>query len=325
MSAPADSCSGDLLVLARRAGVESPEWDALRTHAQGCDECGVTWLTMQWFDGAGAVRPGDERLVGRAVEATLAKRRARAGSPGRRARRPALAVAASLILVGAMASAGIALRRHWQAAPTGGSAGGTTSAGSSRGQRHTRVTPLPPTPPATPEPSSSVSVPVPATDPEPAPTPHLGPPAQTARKIATFYRDDVRPAVAPRARSRQADLFARATVARRDGRIVEAIALFRRLESEMPRTPEAVVALVALGQLLGETGEVEAALATFDSYLRQSPTGPLVPEALAARAGLLARLGRATEARACREELERRFPGSPYGTRPNRSPGGNPR
>jgi hypothetical protein len=323
MSAPADSCSGDLIVLARRAGAESPEWDALRTHARACDECGVTWLTMQWFDGAGAVRPGDERLVGRAVEATLAKRRARAGSTRPRSRRPALAVAASLILAGAMASAGIALRRHWQPAPVGGSAGGTTSAGSSIGHRRIRVGPAPQTPPATPEPSAPARVPM--TDPEPAPAPHLGPPPQTARKIAALSRDDVLPPAAPRARSRQADLFARATVARRDGRTVEAIALFRRLESETPQTPEAVVALVALGQLLGETGEVEAALATFDSYLRQSPTGPLVPEALAARAGMLARLGRATEARACREELERRFPGSPYGTRPKPSPGGNQR
>src|SRR5262249_54949798 len=73
MTTAADSsCTGDRIVLARRAGAESPEWEALLAHVRVCAECRVAWLATQWFEGTAGVEPGDERLVGRAVEAALA-------------------------------------------------------------------------------------------------------------------------------------------------------------------------------------------------------------------------------------------------------------
>jgi len=332
MSAATEACAGDRIVLAWRAGRESPEWDALRAHVQVCGECRATWQTMEWFDGAGRARPGDERLVGRAVEAAMTKRVARARSPRRRAIRPALAVAASLILAGAMASAGIALHRRWQPRTEEDADGAAGAERRAARHRRARIGPAPGTapemPPALemlPAPETPAATPVPPMAPEalvPASAPPIVPPASAARKLAVRSGGERPEVAASRARSRQqADLFARATAARRAGHAVEAIMLFRRLEREMPRTSEAVVALVSLGQLLAEAGEEEAALESFDAYLRQSPSGALVPEALAARAGLLARLGRAAEARASREELERRFPGSPYGMKPARGAG----
>jgi TolA-binding protein len=327
VSAAAEACTGDRIVLAWRAGRESPEWDALRAHVQVCDECRATWQTMQWFDGAGRARPGDERLVGRAVEAALAKRVTRARAPRRRAIKPALAVAASMILAGAMASAGIALHRSWPLRTQEESDGAAGVERRSARHRRARIVPAHSTAPEIPaDPDLPGATPAPPMAPEalaPESAPPVAAPAEAARDVAVPSAEEL-PEPAGRARSRRtdrADLFARATAAQRAGRAVEAIMLFRRLEREMPRSSEAVVALVSLGRLLAEAGEQEAALNSFDTYLRRSPSGALVPEALAARAGLLARLGRAAEARASREELERRFPGSPYGTRPARAGG----
>jgi len=142
------------------------------------------------------------------------------------------------------------------------------------------------------------------------------PRARASRKVAALPVEGAAAPVAtsPAPFSPEAELFARATAARRDGRPAEAIALFHQLEREMPATPEAVVSLVSLGNLLVDAGDAQAALASFDAYLRRSPTGALAPEALAARARALDRLGRADEALAARRELARRFPRSAYKT-----------
>jgi TolA-binding protein len=114
----------------------------------------------------------------------------------------------------------------------------------------------------------------------------------------------------PRAPSSEsaAELFARATAARSDGRQREAIALYRRLLDEHGDSREASVASVALGRLLLQTGAAKAALRAFDRYLDRSPNGTLAEEAWIGKAAAAERLGLdQTEATALRELL-RRFP-----------------
>lgn len=108
-----------------------------------------------------------------------------------------------------------------------------------------------------------------------------------------------------------ASLFAEANQARRRGDSKTAYALYRRLQAEFPRSPEAELSQVTLSMLLLDRGDAASALAGFDAYLARPRRG-LEAEALVGRARALRQLGsREAEALAWREVL-RRYPSSIY-------------
>jgi TolA-binding protein len=109
-----------------------------------------------------------------------------------------------------------------------------------------------------------------------------------------------------------AAVFVRALRERAQGQTRAAIATFRALQQQFPRTPQALVSQVSLGDLLLDGGDAAAALTAFDAYLVALPSGPLATEALLGKARALSALGRATEADTIRRELGGRFPDSAY-------------
>jgi TolA-binding protein len=277
-------CPDDRVALLRRGLDGGAEWRSFAAHARACGDCKAAWLAARSFDDSGRTEPQDEELVHRAVHAALKSRAV--ALPRRRMPRWATATIASTAVVAAV-GAGVFLR------------GATRS----------------PPPVALVSPPSDVDDLAAALDrarPElviPPEQPPADAPVATPRPRRTAAAADS-----------PAALFARATAARGAGRRAEAIVLFQRLEHEFPGSPEAIVSLVSVGELLADTGAPEPALASFDAYLQRQPGGPLVPEALAARARLLERLGRADDARATRRELQRKIPDWPYVTRSGGSP-----
>ncbi len=107
-------------------------------------------------------------------------------------------------------------------------------------------------------------------------------------------------------------LLQRATEARRQGDVAQAITLYRRLQQLFPTSSEAVLSTAPLGGLLLERGATLPALQQFDDYLRAAPAGVLVPEALYGRGRALRALGQATEERQTWRRLVAAFPDSPY-------------
>ena len=145
-------------------------------------------------------------------------------------------------------------------------------------------------------------------DAPPEPAPKIDDPAVNASpEPPTRRRDRLRRGDVASHES-AAELFARATAARSDGRHREAIALYRRLLDVHGDSREASVASVALGRLLLQTGAAKAALRAFDRYLDRSPDGTLAEEAWIGKAGAAERLGLAQTEAAALRELLRRFP-----------------
>jgi TolA-binding protein len=99
---------------------------------------------------------------------------------------------------------------------------------------------------------------------------------------------------------------------RQQGHRQPAILALRSLRRQFPDSPEAVVALVSLGNLLLDVHEPAEALPLFQQYCKESPSGALAPEAMAGQARTLEQLQRSVDAKAMWQELLRRFPGSPY-------------
>ncbi len=299
MNSDAD-CSDDRIVLARRGALDDVQWRALMSHVRACAECRSVWLAAHAFDGEGRTESEDERLVDRAAMAALA---AVAPPRARRIFRAAVIVAASLAGAAAMANVGIAIHQRRQAAAPGGQAPERQAA------RHARSIAGPATyalsePPA---PATSDSDGTPAFD-TPLATDEASALAPGGAPGKTEHVRAVPPVPAGL-------LFARATAARRSGHLADAIAAFRQLQREHPRSAEAVVSLVSLGDLLSEGTEPTAGLALLDRYLDLMPGGPLAPEALACKVRALNRLGRVTEAQRGHDELVRRFPNWIYGQR----------
>ena len=108
-----------------------------------------------------------------------------------------------------------------------------------------------------------------------------------------------------------ASLLTDASAARRAGETDRAIALYRRLENEFPKSPEAGLAALPLGGLLLDRGEARAALAEFDRHVRGGQSR-LLPEALYGRGRSLAALGNRGEERRTWARLLDQFPQSPY-------------
>jgi TolA-binding protein len=138
----------------------------------------------------------------------------------------------------------------------------------------------------------------------------VSPPAYRTPRPAQEARGSAAPAGVAQAET-AASLFADANQARRRGDSNAASTLYRRLQSEYPRSPEAELSQVTLSMALLDRGDAAGALAGFDAYLSRPRRG-LEAEALVGRARALRALGsRDAEAVAWREVL-RRYPSSVY-------------
>jgi tetratricopeptide (TPR) repeat protein len=140
----------------------------------------------------------------------------------------------------------------------------------------------------------------PSADAQPAPTPRGGEgsgtgPASSAAETSS--------------RARPAELLTRARALRASGRYREAAAVYRQLVSSYPRSDEARVSWVSLGELsLSELGDAEAALSCFESYLRGG--GSLSQEARYGKIRALGKLHRVAEERAAIERFLVDYPKS---------------
>jgi len=100
-----------------------------------------------------------------------------------------------------------------------------------------------------------------------------------------------------------AALFARATAARRAGRVDEARRAYQQLGRDFPATIEAQTGQVAYGRWLLDRDEAQPAAVVFDDYLRANPRGTLAAEAAVGRAEALERLGDRPGARRAWEDV----------------------
>jgi len=106
------------------------------------------------------------------------------------------------------------------------------------------------------------------------------------------------------------ELLTRARSLRAAGRAVEAAQAYRHLIMTWPRSSEARVGLISLGELeLSELSEPAAALHDFSAYLKVR--GSLDPEARYGRIRALARLGRQAEELSEARAFVRDYPSSP--------------
>lgn len=119
------------------------------------------------------------------------------------------------------------------------------------------------------------------------------------------------PATADGAETR-GSLFARASLARRQGAVREAIDLYAQVLRRFPGSAEAAQAEVTLGALRLQSGAAGAGLRHFERYLARYPGGPLAAEALWGKTRALAALGRDDEARRDLQLLLNRYPRSTY-------------
>jgi TolA-binding protein len=109
------------------------------------------------------------------------------------------------------------------------------------------------------------------------------------------------------------ELFSRANQARRDGKVTEAVRLYRALQERFSGSSEELVSRVALGRLLlDRLGDSRGALVQFNSYLASPGHGALREEAMVGRALSLGRMGRAAEERAAWRDLLDAWPQSTY-------------
>ena len=107
-------------------------------------------------------------------------------------------------------------------------------------------------------------------------------------------------------------LFAEANRLRAAGRIVQAIRGYRLLQEQFPRSREAILSRVSLGNLLLGRHETEPALEQFNAYLSANPGGVLGEEALFGKARALRALGRSAEEREACVLLLSAYPRSVY-------------
>ena len=116
--------------------------------------------------------------------------------------------------------------------------------------------------------------------------------------------------------SSAAEAFSRANLARRDGKVKEAVRLYRALQERFAGSSEELVSRVALGRLLlDRLGDSRGALVQFNSYLASPGSGALREEAMVGRALSLGRLGRSAEERAAWKALLEAWPKSTHAKR----------
>jgi len=301
-------CTSDLAVRARRGDLNGAERAALDAHVSACAACRLVLDLGRAFDAPDVCALDDEARIqrlARAAEAwTRHGRSPRRSGHTRALRRNAFVLlAACLVLCGGLAAAALGTRA-WapfarvlpsprptpEQAP--GSRGGAKP--SSAGAEHDGQEPAPVAALPAGVPAAAVDLAHAASSPRvagPRPRAHLAAASPSGEEAAAMFRA--------------------ASDARRSGDDGAAMALYQKLERRFPRSPEAELSAVPLGEMLLAADRPGAALAQFDR-----PSGVLGgtfrPEALYGRARALAALGdEAGETRAWRQLLEE-FPKCPY-------------
>jgi len=294
------NCPDDLLVRARqgRGGLSLVEQQRLESHLSGC---GLCRMAASLGDSLGRSSSPDvedvamaERLIAHLLSpVAVGERRLRAPAPtpsrarGFRSRRRRLvdarmAVAAALLLL----IAGGASAAWWRYVPSWRRPSPELrqpEPAVQAGPKRRRAA------------SHAVREPAPEPEVTPAPPAIVEPPAAAAVRV--------RPAAA--------ELFRQANQERRAGRFDRAIASYRTLQRAQPRTQEATLSYLSMGELYLERDQPEAALAAYDGYLNTGDVA-LAEEALVGKASALERLGRVAAERAVWVTLLARHPQSDY-------------
>jgi hypothetical protein len=290
----------DLVIRARSAVLSEREREDLVQTLTTSAAARTAYEIGSDLDLMARVRPGDEALVERALEVTLA----RSNRSQRRMPRIALVLAATLALASAAAATHQVLVWRSNARPLVPARTALVERAAPKlAKAQGKPSPVP-DPIATMSPETRV-VPAPA----PATPLSLRPAAQ--HPPGQVAREDMGE---PVDRATAASLFQEAGAARRAGDLARARALYAELEASFPGSNEARVSRVSLGKLFllaGKAGDAEVA---FAQYLR-SGAADLREEALVGRADALKALGRNAEERNVRQELVRRYPASVYANR----------
>jgi TolA-binding protein len=297
----------DLLDKLARGDLTSTERELLSAHLASCDVCRFE-LTVSVDLEDEAKHLTSSGPPTRLFPPALAPRQSRLAPERRRSRRMIWFVAAALVITatGALASVspvGRSFLALLQAQPVESalapSAAPPAPSSARAGRAGSRA-----------EEGESAVEASPSSGPTPSAASPPAPPAARAPSRAPERRAPAPAEPAPPAES-AASLFAEANQARRRGDSTRAAALYRRLQSEFPRSPEAELSQVTLSMLLLDRGDAAGALSGFDSYLSRPRRG-LEAEALVGRARALRALGSfEAEAGAWREVL-RRYPNSVY-------------
>jgi TolA-binding protein len=159
---------------------------------------------------------------------------------------------------------------------------------------------------ALPQQAPRVAAPGPVVEERHAPEPaRLAPPSAELSPKPSLVED-----------SSAAEAFSRANLARRDGKVKEAVRLYRALQERFAGSSEELVSRVALGRLLlDRLGDSRGALVQFNSYLASPGSGALREEAMVGRALALGRLRRGAEERAAWVALLEAWPKSAHAKR----------
>jgi len=260
-------------------GLEADEDAALRAFEAEAGEV---------FPQLGDARPGDEALVARLTEQTIAAGPAAAGT--------AVVGAKTIAIAAAVLGAGLVAIVSMRGAPQADTP--STPA----------VAPAPavePSPPSTPEPT-----PEPAAPTTVAPVPADDPPA-IDRELESRRPRARAPEPAPEPGIDAATLLREGNAARRAGDHARARETYRRIRKEFPGTREDMLVRVSLGQLaLDHFSDPTDALVQFGTYLRDNPHGTLAEEASLGRIAALRRLGRRDAERAMLQGFLADFPES---------------
>ncbi len=276
----------ELLERAERGAISAPDWARLEQHLAECSVCRVERALRA--QAAIDVEPlRDEKLLLARVKRDVTQRLMT--SPTQRSRRQRAVVAIGLLAVSlaSVATAATLVVIH-RAASTREAGAVLTTTHASKARAVTHVTAPAPAPiveqPSAPQPAEAAS-PLNASQPRPAPVEVLS----------------------------AAEAFSRANLARRDGKVKEAVRLYRTLQEGFAGSSEELVSRVALGRLLlDRLGDSRGALVQFNSYLASPGSGALREEAMVGRALALGRLGRGAEERAAWTALLEAWPKSAH-------------
>jgi TolA-binding protein len=244
------------------------------------------------FDAEDAVLPGDEAVADRVAKRVLTQVRAvrelRRSTPAGRRRLSRWAFAAAAALLSAIATAGTMIAvRHFE---------------TKAGYREWLEMPA--------EKASVVKAPPLKTAVRVEPAPNTAPSVAVEAPVSTPApkSKSERPAWAENA----AELFASASLARREGGSAAAIALYDSLQSRYPNSPEARAADLPLGMLHLQRGQARQALVHFQRLRQKNPRGQMASEALWGEAQALSSLGRSADAARAYAEIAQKYPASPY-------------
>ncbi|MBN1606222.1 MAG: zf-HC2 domain-containing protein [Polyangiaceae bacterium] len=283
-------CPDDLLARAQRSALSPEEQERLTLHVRTCPACRVSKRLSADFDQVSAVLPGDEQLMARVTRRLV---------PGPALSRPRAwwfaPVVATLLGVGVAAAAWTAqhARSHGAPAHDGG-----------QGQVGTLAAPVG----ASGHPLPHRRQSVPQRGPAPLASEAAGREGDSGLRDAPERKPDQR---APSEMTSKS-LFAEANRLRTAGRVAQAIRGYRLLQEQFPRSREAILSRVSLGNLLMGRHEAEPALEQFAAYLAATPGGVLGEEALFGKARALRALGRSAEEREACALLVAAYPRSVY-------------